>query len=717
MSAILERSRQAQEYTKSRGNQRELALSIGAIAVTVIAGAIATGDILTVLADRVRSANLAQSLAQALFLTVVGFLIYGACVYHFTRWGYFRRLQRHRPVSESQLARIWGEESPPALAILVPSYKEDARVVRKTLLSVALQEYPNRRVVLLIDDPPHPADPLDSRALAAARRLPEEVRSLLDDVRKHCESGLQGFLERQALGPLHLSEEGARLAQLYRDVAAWFDEQANRYEILDHTDRLFVDLTFREQAQRWRRKASEWAEGKGTVTRSSAGQDLLLEYECLLFRFQVEVASFERKRYVNLSHEPNKAMNLNSYLGLMGRGFRKVASAQGIRLEPCDPDGADLTVPDADFVLMVDADSVLAPQYALCLVHFLRQPGNARVAVAQTPYSAFPDAPGLLERIAGATTDIQYFIHQGFTHYGSTFWVGANAVVRKAALEDIAERDSERGHPITRYVQDRTVIEDTESSIDLVHRGWSLHNYPERLAFSATPPDFGCLLIQRRRWANGGLIILEKLVRYVLRGAARRGIVGEGLMRCHYLTSIAAVNLGLLLILGFSFEQSMRSSWLPLTALPYYGLYLRDLQHAGYRARDVLRVYALNLVLIPVNLGGVLRSVYQLWTGRKAAFGRTPKITGRTMAPPLYLIAEYALLAHWLLGAIVDALHGRPAHAAFAAANAGFLAYGIVRFVGLRESWADLRVAWRHASVRRPVLTRERVRPVVTNTT
>ncbi len=476
-----------------------------------------------------------------------------------------------------------------------------------------------------------------------------------------------------------------------------------------------MDLTFLEPAKRYRRKASGWMDGRGVSAQPMSGDDLLREYTRLLARFQVEVTSFERKRYVNLSHEPNKAMNLNSYIGLMGKSYRARPSAQGALLQPSDPEGADLAVPDADFVLMVDADSVLAPEYALRLVHCMRQPGNARVAVAQTPYSAFPGAPGILERIAGATTDIQYFIHQGFTHYGATFWVGANAVVRKAALEDIAEHDYERGYPITRFVQDRTVIEDTESSIDLIDRDWSLYNYPERLAFSATPPDFGSLLIQRRRWANGGLIILPKLARHVLRHATRRGIVGEGLMRCHYLTSITAVNLGLLLILGFSFEHSMRSSWLPLTALPYYGLYLRDLQRAGYRWSDLLRVYALNLVLIPVNLSGAFRSVYQMGTGQKAAFGRTPKVTGRTMAPPLYLVAEYALLAHWLLGAAVDALHGRPVHAAFAVANAGFLAYGILQFIGLQGSWADIVFAWRHASDHRPVRARVHLTRIAPN--
>src|SRR5256712_10179029 len=227
-------------------------------------------------------------------------------------------------------------------------------------------------------------------------------------------------------------------------------------------------------------------------------------------------------------------------------------------------------------------------------------------------------APGALERIAGATTDIQYFIHQGFTSYGATFWVGANALVRKPALDDIAESDTERGHPIWRYIQDHTVIEDTESTVDLISRGWKLYNYPERLAFSATPPDFGSLLIQRRRWANGGLLILPKLVRYLAGRASAAAAIREGFMQCHYLTSLAVPNAGLLLILALSLDDSTRARWLPLTALPYFALYARDLRRSGYRASDVFRVYALNLMLIPVHLGGGLPALRQAWAPEKS---------------------------------------------------------------------------------------------------
>jgi cellulose synthase/poly-beta-1,6-N-acetylglucosamine synthase-like glycosyltransferase len=672
--------------------RREVRLTRVGIGLTLVASLLTVAVIALRLVNQAATGTSIGLFVGLLFVLIVAFLVYGSLVYQLTRLGYLKRLQRHRRASDLELLHLYRIPQAPRVTVLVPAYKEEAEVVRKTLLSAALQPYPNRRVVLLIDDPPDPTDPRDLAGLSAMRRLPGEIRELLGEPRRTCLAALAAFWERHARAPLDLAQERRRLAALYRDVGDWFRAQAARQPIADHVDELFVDLTYRGHARACLKRGDELT--RWSVSCRLAQDDLVVGYRWLLSLFEVEVSSFERKRYANLSHAPNKAMNLNSYLGLMGRSFREVATrdARAI-LQEAGPAAAQMSVPDAEYVLMLDADSLLHPEYTIRLVHLMERPGHERLAVAQTPYNAFPNATGALERIAGATTDIQYVIHQGFTHYGATFWVGANALARKRALEDIAVLDDERGHPIRKFIQDRTVIEDTESSVDLVDRRWRLYNYPERLAFSATPPDFGALVIQRGRWANGGLIILPKLLRYLSRPASRGRRLAEGLMRCHYLTSLAVVNLGLLMVLAVPLGDGLETLWLPLTALPYYALYIRDLQQSGYRASDVLRVYALNLLLIPVNLSGVLKSLHQAWTGRKAAFGRTPKTPGRTSAPRVYVLVEYALLAQWLLGAAVELLQGHQLHGALALANAGFLAYAIANFIGLPE-------------IRRPALPR-----------
>src|SRR5262245_43063459 len=49
--------------------------------------------------------------------------------------------------------------------------------------------------------------------------------------------------------------------------------------------------------------------------------------------------------------------------------------------------------------------------------------------------------------------------------------------------------------------------------LELRRLGWRLHSHAERLAFSATPATFGALLVQRLRWANGGLVLVPRLLR------------------------------------------------------------------------------------------------------------------------------------------------------------------------------------------------------------
>jgi cellulose synthase/poly-beta-1,6-N-acetylglucosamine synthase-like glycosyltransferase len=623
-----------------------------------------------------------------LFTAIALFMLYGSFVYQLARVGYLRRTRAHQAAPRPSTDALYDGE-PPSLAVLVPSYKEERRVILQTLMSAALLECPRRRVVLLIDNPPRATEPGDWPLLKAARALPQEVAELLAPPAAKMRQASAMFAERQRWAPFNAEHEAMVLAKLCDEAAAWFEHQAEVYPVVDHSDALFVEQVLRAHARTRRADA--------TRMRADAPPDLAAArrlYGRLVGLFDVKLESFERKRFVNLSHESNKAMNLNSYLGLMGGAFCAVERADGLHLEPAGDRVPDVTCPGAEFVITLDADSVLTPDYAATLIALMRQPGNERLAVAQTPYSAVPGAPSELERIAGATTDLQYIVHQGFAHHGATFWVGANALIRTAALADLEQEEVERGFKVKRYIQDRTVIEDTESTIDLVKKGWALTSYPERLSYSATPPDFGSLLIQRRRWANGGLIILGKLLGYLWGALGRRATFGEALMRNHYLTSIAGTNLGLLILLGFPLDAQLQSIWLPVTAVPYFVVYARDLVQAGYRVADVVRVYALNLLLVPVNLGGVLKSLQQLVTRQKIPFGRTPKQLNRTAVPALYLVAIVALLVHWTMGAAVDLVAGRWAHGAFGALNAALLTYAVDRFIGGAELLADLRAAW-----------------------
>jgi len=670
-----------------RSIDREIKLTRVLILFTLIASIFATIDVVGILLQHAHSGAVGAVLEQSIFIFIVAFLVYGNLVYQFTRLGYLQRKASHCSAVIDDLRCVF-KPSGRGLTILVPSYKEELKVVEQTLWSAALQVCPDRRVVLLIDNPAKPPSLKDQHLLDMTRHLPGRVEQILAEQAGRFRLAYSLYRKREVIDYL---EETRRLAGLYDVAASWFENQAGQFSINSHTDSLFIEKVFTEPAAMYREYA------RSLSTSGSKKKELILnreqieqEYGRLLALFEVKLEYFERKRYVNLSHEVNKAMNLNSYLGLMGGSYRERVRGQEVFLEDAGGEQADLVVPDAEFVVTLDADSIIAHDYSARLIHQLDQPENERVAVIQTPYSAFPAAPGILERIAGATTDIQYIIHQGFTRYRATFWVGANALLRKKALEDIMTVGRERGFEVRRYIQDRTVIEDTESSVDLVDRGWSLLNYPERLAYSATPPDFGALLIQRRRWANGGLIIFPKLLRYLFSRPRTGSKISEGLVRSHYLTSITAVNVGLLLLFSYPFKESMNTLWLPLTAAPYFYLYGRDLVSLKYRWSDLLRVYALNLALIPVNLGGVFKSIYQGISGEKIPFGRTPKVDGRTSVPMVYVLAVLALAAWCVSFALVDMTYERWGHALFSVLNGAFLIYAITKFIGWRESFSDI---------------------------
>lgn len=621
------------------------------------------------------------------YLVVVTFLTFSALMYLVARQGALQRFHSHVRTPRAELDRHFAENQG-TMTVLVPSYAEEPEVIRATLWSAALQEYPSLRIVLLLDDPPFPTNPEVSARLERSRGLAADIQTALagpaarfSDALMHAELELQDGLHADTV---------REVADHYAWAARWLENRAREEKNVDHVDTFFIEEVLLGLATELltTARALDAAAVAGAVP---ADARLLEFYRRLVSIFSAELSTFERKKYASLSHEANKAMNLNAYIGLMGGNYRTEQTPDGPVLVPA-ADFGDLAIPDSDYILTLDADSLLLRDYCLRLVYFLEQPDNARVAVTQTPYSAFRGAPTRIERLAGATTDLQHILHQGKSFYNATFWVGANAVIRKRALEDIVEVEYVGGFAVRRYVQDRTVIEDTESSIDLGTHGWSLANYPERLSYSATPPDFGSLVVQRRRWANGGLLILPKLRRQVRERRARGEHVGmtELLLRVNYMSSIAWASFGLLFLLAYPYDSRLLSPVVLLAALPYFIAMGSDLRYCGYKFSDIFWIYGFNLILLPVNLAGVLKSIQQAITSKKIPFARTPKVRNRTSAPLLYVLAPYVIVIFSAITFWRDYQAENWGNAIFAAFNAILATAAIIAYVGVGSSLVDI---------------------------
>jgi hypothetical protein len=175
-------------------------------------------------------------------------------------------------------------------------------------------------------------------------------------------------------------------------------------------------------------------------------------------------------------------------------------------------------------------------------------------------------------------------------------------------------------------------------------------------------------LIQRRRWANGGLIVLPRLAAYLVGGRRVPQRWLQGFLRIGYLLNLSLGSLAVLL----TFLVPLPLGLIPCLAVAgicYALVYGADIVRMGFRPRDLLHVYALNLMLTSVNLGGAAKSIHQAWTGKKTPFARTPKTKGRTWIPPLYVGAQYGMLAFCLVVGTISMMQGRVGQAIWAFAN------------------------------------------------
>lgn len=625
------------------------------------------------------------------YTAVMTFLTFSALMYLIARQGAYERFSKHTRVPRAVLEKHFSQ-STSDVTVLIPSYNEEVSVVKKTMMSAALQEFPKKRVVLLIDDNPNPIEESAIEKLNATRAIANDIQQVLSIPKRRFQRAFNSFKQNKKVS----NESTLTLANHYKWAANYISEIASKESVEDHVDLFFVEQVLLDLAQDFRliHKALQLSVQDKAQISPERIQEL---YQRLVWIFSAELTYFERKKYASLSKEFNKAMNLNSYIGLMGGSYVEEDSPDGKLLIQSNPQTkGSISFPDSEFLLTLDADSILLKDYCLRLIYLLQQSGNERVAVTQTPYSSYRGAFSRIERLSGATTDIQHIIHQGMTRFGATFWVGANAVIRKIALDDIVEKENIGGFEIKRYVQDRTVIEDTESSVDLILSNWQLVNYPERLSYSATPPDFGSLIIQRRRWANGGLLILPKLFTYIRKRKSKNLIVpwSEVLLRINYMASIAWASFGLVFLLAYPFDGQLLSTLVLLTAVPYFISMAIDLKYCGYRYSDILNIYGFNLILLPVNLAGVLKSLEQAVTGKKIPFARTPKVKNRTAASLQYLLIPLIIVLFSSYITYINYLKGNWGNATYAGFNMVLASWAIFAYIGffnfIEDMWIGL---------------------------
>ena len=121
-----------------------------------------------------------------------------------------------------------------------------------TLLTAALQEYPDKSVVLLIDDPYVPKNAKAREQLENARALPAKVERILAEPARRFAGGMTSLEIALRRGEIPGHTAMLAVASAYADAIQWLEDFAADQEIVDHTDTFFVNEILLKLAESFR---------------------------------------------------------------------------------------------------------------------------------------------------------------------------------------------------------------------------------------------------------------------------------------------------------------------------------------------------------------------------------------------------------------------------------------------------------------------------------
>lgn len=193
------------------------------------------------------------------------------------------------------------------------------------------------------------------------------------------------------------------------------------------------------------------------------------------------------------NHERADVRALATRLGALyySRGSNEFAKAGSLN--------AGLKHTDAEFLLVLDADHIVLPQFLERTLGYFDDPA---VAFVQTPQSFYNTDSFLFRRargIAAGWWELKIFFHctqLAKNRWNASFFCGSSAVLRRSAIDDVG------GFATS------TLTEDIHTSVLIHAKGWRSLYIPERLAFGLEAQNLKQYYSQRRRWAAGSVSLL-----------------------------------------------------------------------------------------------------------------------------------------------------------------------------------------------------------------
>ncbi len=164
-----------------------------------------------------------------------------------------------------------------------------------------------------------------------------------------------------------------------------------------------------------------------------------------------------------------------------------------------------LTLADAEFVAVFDADSLPRPDFLRRVIpHMLHDPS---LGIIQTRWSFVNGHYSLLTKLQGLALDAHFIVEQTARNRSGLLmhFNGTAGVLRRTCIEDSGGWESD------------TLSEDMDLSFRAQLAGWRCLHLPDIDVPTELPPTIASLKLQQRRWSAGTIQCLRKLGERLLR--------------------------------------------------------------------------------------------------------------------------------------------------------------------------------------------------------
>ena len=282
---------------------------------------------------------------------------------------------------------------------------------------------------------------------------------------------------------------------------------------------------------------------------------------------------------------------------------------------------AGLESATGDFILILDADFVPHPSLLEELLPSMADPG---VGMAQARWDHLNEGESWLTRAQALLLDGHFLVEQRGRYLGRRFFNfnGTAGLWRGKALRDAGGWSHD------------TLTEDLDISYRAQMAGWRFVLRDDVGVPAELPRTPASLLVQQRRWAQGGIQTARKLLPRLLRGPFRPVVKFEALVHlCGHLAHPLTFALALLIVPSAMARRELgmdRLWWVDLAVfmgatVPFIAFYLTAARKRGRRWGKAIRG-AVGSLTLGAGMSVLLSRAVLRGLGRfRDPFERTPK--------------------------------------------------------------------------------------------